>query len=445
MQSDRELTLTPEQALQLAIERHRLGQLDDAEAIYAVLLERWPDHADVLNHMGVLRQQRGLHDEALALLSRAIEITPNAPGTWNNLGTVLLRLDRIDEAERALRRSIELADSPEAQANLGRVLCRGRRWHEAEAACRRAIELAPEFSDGWHQLSLVLLGQSRVPAGIQAANRALLLLPPHQRRRDTYARALVLAGEVEQAAAIFRQWLAEEPDNAYVQHHYAACSGERTPQRASDAYVERVFDNFADSFDVKLARLHYRAPELVAAALRTLLPAPARQFDIVDLGCGTGLCGPLLAPWARRLTGCDLSGAMLERAQQRGTYAELQKLELVQYLQAHPDAYDIVVSADTLCYFGELGEALRAVHRGLRAQGRLVFTVEALAGDAAVGYRLMASGRYAHGRAYLEAALEGAGLSEPRIDAAVLREEAGVAVDGWVVTACRFGVDCALP
>jgi len=38
-----ELRLTPEQALALAIERHKLDRLDDAQAIYTVLLESWPD------------------------------------------------------------------------------------------------------------------------------------------------------------------------------------------------------------------------------------------------------------------------------------------------------------------------------------------------------------------------------------------------------------------
>ena len=31
----------------------------------------------------------------------------------------------------------------------------------------------------------------------------------------------------------------------------------------------------------------------------------AKQLDVLDAGCGTGLCGPLLAPYARRLVGVD--------------------------------------------------------------------------------------------------------------------------------------------
>src|SRR5450631_3608051 len=144
---ERERKFTPEQALQLAIERHKLDQLDEAEMIYGALLKRWPDHADVLNHMGILQNQRGNHEAALALLRHALEVAPDVPGVWNNLGNVLLRMAQTDEAEQAFRRSIELADSPEAQANLSRVLRRRKQWSDSEAASRRALEMAPEFGD----------------------------------------------------------------------------------------------------------------------------------------------------------------------------------------------------------------------------------------------------------------------------------------------------------
>ena len=433
----RTLNLTPEDALALAIERHRRGELDDAQTIYQVLLDRWPDHAGVLSHMGVLQHQRGDKPRALALLRRAVAADPAAAGIWNNLGSALLASAEVDEAEQAFRRSIALGESPEAQSNLGRVLRRQKRWAESEAACRRALALAPEFGDAWHNLSLLLLVCGRVAEGIEAASQATRLLPPQKRRRDSYSRVLVMAGKVDEAAAVFRRWLEEEPDNAYVRHHLAACTGEAVPGRASDAYVESVFDQFASDFDAKLRGLHYRAPELVAEAVALVLPAPAREFDIADLGCGTGLCGPLLHGWARHLAGCDLSAAMLEQARQRGVYDELQKVELMQFLQAHTGRFDLVVSADTLCYFGALGDVMQATFEALRPGGRTVFTVEALSEDDAADHRLLPSGRYAHGTVYLRALLDAAGLRDERVAAAELRQEAGRPVRGWVVTAAR--------
>jgi predicted TPR repeat methyltransferase len=217
----------------------------------------------------------------------------------------------------------------------------------------------------------------------------------------------------------------------------AACSGEGVPARASDAYVEKAFDSFAESFDAKLASLSYRAPALVAAMLAEPGAGASRSLDVLDAGCGTGLCGPLVAPYARRLTGVDLSGGMLTQAQQRHVYDDLAKGELTAYLRAHEASFDAIVSADTLVYFGPLEEALEAAAVALRPGGRFVFTLEEATGaEAAAGYALQTHGRYIHTQAYVERLLAGAGLRSDVLHAE-LRMESGVPVAGLVVRATK--------
>ena len=428
--------MTPDEALQHAISRHRQGELDVAEQIYAELLRREPRRADALNFMGMLQYQRGEHERALELLKRASQVAPRQATIWNNLGNVLTGLNRPAEAEKAFRRSLALGESPEALTNIARLQRRRQEWARSEQSCRRAIALSAACGEAWHYLSLALLGQGRAEEAFAAAVQAELLLPPQSRRRETYGRALSAAGEKERAVAFYRDWLAKEPDNPYVRHHLAASLGE-LPERASDAYVEQVFDQFAANFDTQLATLKYCAPELVAEALRVALPAPSGQFDIADLGCGTGLCGPLLRPWARTLVGCDLSAAMLERAAPRQAYDQLLKAELVQFLLERPGAFDLLVSADTLIYFGELAPVFAAAHAALRAGGTLVFTLEALSDDDTQAYRLTESGRYAHTRAGVAARLVAAGFAEPVIAPVTPRVEGGKAVQGWLLTVRR--------
>ena len=140
----------------------------------------------------------------------------------------------------------------------------------------------------------------------------------------------------------------------------AACSGRDVPARASDAFIEQTFDSFAGSFDAKLAKLLYRAPALVAAMLADSDVEASKSLDVLDAGCGTGLCGPLIAPYARRLVGVDLSARMLAQAQARNVYDELVKCELTAYLRDSPGAFDVIVSADTLVYFGPLQDVVAA-------------------------------------------------------------------------------------
>jgi predicted TPR repeat methyltransferase len=213
----------------------------------------------------------------------------------------------------------------------------------------------------------------------------------------------------------------------------AACSGKDVPARASDAYVERTFDGFAASFDAKLAQLGYRAPQLVAAALADAGLEPRKRLAVLDAGCGTGLCGPLLAPYAARLVGVDLSAGMLAQARGRGVYDEVVKEELTAYLAGQPAAYDLIASADTLVYFGALEAVVGAAARALRPGGLLVFTVEeAEVAESCDGYRIQPHGRYGHRLDYVERVLGDAGLT-PRSSRAELRLEAGVPVAGLVV------------
>jgi len=429
------------EALAEAVTALREEDMERAEPLLQGILARWPDQGDALHFLGVLRHTQARRDEAVELIQRAIAAMPGMPGPWNNLGNVLVGAERLDEAIAAYERSVALAGNSDASAealnNLGTIHRRQNRLTESEDACRRATTLRPNFAPAWYNLSQTLMTQGRVHEGLIANSRAITLLPGHLMARDQVLRALLLLGERDRAAQLYRDWLIEEPDNPVIQHQLAACLGEQAPDRASDAYVEQVFDSFAQSFDAKLEKLHYRAPALVAEAALRLLGEGQRQLDVVDLGCGTGLCGPLLKPWARHLAGCDLSVGMLRMARQRDVYDVLHKAELVHYLDTQPDAFDLAVSADTLCYFGDLGDAMKGAARALRVGGSLIYTVEALPDGQAEAHHLQTSGRYAHAKAHVLSTLEAAGLRVRGVDAVDLRTEAGKPVHGWLVTAAK--------
>ena len=433
--------------LQQAVELLRTEQLDAAEIAFDALRAEQPEQPDTLQFQGILRHVQGRSQEGVALMRRAIALRPGRPGMWNNLGNVLLEMSLPEEAVQAyesavVSASVDGKDSPEAAEalnNLGIAHRRQGRLGQAESSLRRALEADAAHGNAWYNLSEVLIDQGRVADGLIANSRAIVLMPRDTMGRDQVIRALTLLGERDKAAELYREWLAEDPDNPVVQHQLAACLGQATPERASDAYVQILFDNFADSFDAKLEKLQYRAPQLVADAVAASLGAPQAALDIADLGCGTGLCGPLLRPWARRLVGCDLSVGMLRKARSRKVYDKLHKAELVYYLDTQPGDFDLLVSADTLCYFGVLDAAAVAAHKALRPGGWLVFTVEALPDDDEADHRLLPHGRYAHHRRYLQRCLQTAGFGAPHCSAEPLRQEGNKPVDGWVVVAQRPG------
>ncbi len=424
------------QAVAGAIAMHRQGRLDEAETLYRQLLLLLPDDANLIHYYGVMLYQRHRVDEAMAQVRRSIELDPKVASWHNNHGNMLLDQQKPVEAAQAYFRCVTLdPDNVEVHSNLGLLMGLTGQLEEAEAVLRDAIARTPDFCDAHSNLAMVLAYQGRIEEAVDAGTRAIELKPENPRSRRLLGLLYAQHGRRDMAAQVFRAWLAQAPDDPEARHHLSAMTGDRIPERASDAYVVEVFDRFAASFDAKLANLGYRAPELCAEVLRRRLGAPDGRRVVLDAGCGTGLCGPLLRPYASELTGVDLSAGMLDRARPRHVYDHLEKGELSAWLSGCAARFDLVVSADTLCYFGALQPVLVAARRAVRPLGLLVYTVEALDEPAPEGYRLLHHGRYAHHRDTIERWLREAGWQSAELEAVVLRQELGQPVQGWLVSA----------
>jgi len=299
----------------------------------------------------------------------------------------------------------------------------------AKAAMPAAMPAAPELSALERAMDRARW-KAEVEKQIAALEKQIALVPaPGPLKR--LARLQLLLENRAGALASYRRLLKADPQAAEAQHLIEVLEGS-TPEKADAAYVTRLFDDFAESFDEKLVHwLEYRAPEHVAAAARRAMDGQAAGRGL-DLGCGTGLVGPLVKPLLRRLDGVDLSPKMLAKARERGVYADLHEAEITAYLKAHPKLYDLILAADVLNYFGALEAPLKAMAGALAEGGAAVFTLER---DPGFAFTAQASGRYAHSESHLRAALAQASLRLIALDIVELRREAGKAVAGYCVTA----------
>ena len=433
----RELTVA--EALEIAQQLHQQGRVVEAEVVYRQILIVEPEHALAMHFAGVAAHQLGRSAEGIDEIRRSLALAPDSADWHNNLAIVLQESGDLDGAVAMYRKAIELDDAhANAHSNLGVLLRATGRLDEAEASYRRAIELNPEHIDAWTNLGILLNAQKRSEESVACFCRVITLRPKHPEARRLLALAHCTLGEVGEAVRIFSEWLEEEPDDPIARHMLSACTGRETPTRASDSYVERTFDSFAASFESKLARLSYRAPALVGALLEDAGLERSKRFDVLDAGCGTGLCGALIAPYARRLIGVDLSAGMLTQAAAKQVYDELLQGELTAYLRSQPGAFDVIVSADTLVYFGALDDAIAAAAGALRPGGLLIFTLEHATAPSAPDFHLELHGRYTHARPYVERVLAANGF-EMEIGGAELRMESGVPVAGLVVRARKVG------
>lgn len=397
----------PEQRLKDIIAKHRRGDHAAAEAGYREHLKEFPSDPSALHFLGLLRSHQGRHAEAVKLMMNALEGAPEYVDAWSNLGVAYLKLRDFERAE----------------------LCE-----------RKAIELAPDFANAWANLGMTLRARNDCEEALVAWGRALALKPDMRNIAISYGHLLYRLNRLPEAVEFYARWRSTSPDDPIPQHMLAALGGAERPSRASDGYVRATFDDFAESFDTNLEELGYAAPRLLFDALMsTARPGSDTRLDILDLGCGTGLCGPLWRPLSRRLVGVDLSPNMLSKAALRAVYDQLNCAELSGWLAECAQQFELAIAADVFCYFGDLSAPFSGVASVLRPGGFFACSLEAMPASPSTDqpFALLAHGRYQHSRQYLETELAAAGLILESVSMATLRYERQEPVAGMVAVARR--------
>lgn len=354
-------------------EAHILQEKGDYEAArrcYKKTLACNPRCVVAMNNMGVLDMNEREHDKADEWFRRARDCDPAYGEAWTNWANILEKEGDLDKAEFAARRGVELAETPSSLVRLGYVLQR----------------------------------QGRIDEALETYNRLLTIDPADSKGVTLYLAALGLRD---------------------------------MPPRASDAHVRDLFDHYAGFFERHLREsLNYKGPEVMLALLspslqeRKVEEAATNGLDVMDLGCGTGLCGAVLSPFAKRLDGVDLSPRMLAKARERGIYHELFEAEIVQCLEGLEQDYDCVVAGDVFVYLGDLAPVFAEVHKRLRKEGLFAFTLETHENE---GIKVNEGNRYQHGRGYLRALAQEYGFEVAIMEDAVMRMEAEKPVSSLAV------------
>jgi len=292
---------------------------------------------------------------------------------------------------------------------------------------REAATLNPGIAVTALALGEALLAKGALPAAIAELQRASRLDSALERPRFLIARAWLEAGEAANALAIFEN-LEPSPERDTLIGRAKAIA---IAPRSDPAYVRHLFDQFSAEYDNRmLGQLSYAAPQILKDLADLVMPG-RDKLRVLDLGCGTGLAGLLFKPRAARLTGIDLSPAMIEKARARDVYDSLTMGDIETALDGE---YDLILAADTLVYLGDLGPVFAAVADHLAPGGFFLFTTEAKEGP---GFELGPKRRWRHGEAYLRETAKAAGLSVAGLVSASPRTESHQPVSGFTVALTR--------
>ena len=372
------------------------GQLEDAAARYQAALSMMPGRPSVLANLGVTQCRLGRWTDAVATLTQATQADPTHRDAWIALGLSHEALSHWSEAAHALQTGIRLGAST-GQLWLALAMCHMRLQQPDEAlhALDQAITVEPTLAEAWSQRGSLM--------------------------RDT--------GRHSEAARCYEQALVHGADETLHRFYLSSVQGGAVPAHPPALYVQALFDEYADDFQTHLVeQLNYQAHNTLLAPLR----ASGQRFErVLDLGCGTGLCGRLIQAQAGVVEGVDLSSAMVGQARASGAYQRVVHGDLLAFLRESTQPVDLVIAADVFIYVGALDAVFEAVRERLQPGACFAFSVE-LSTDASE-LKLLPSLRYAHSPAYIDRLAELNGFCVRQSWQAPLREDQQKPVMGLYV------------
>lgn len=344
-------------------------------------------------------------EEAMKLARKAARMEPE------NF-TVILSAAQVADRCRADETVVWARKASALQPNnfalklaLGSKLVQRQQWDEALAIYAPLLEANPQDING-------LMGRMSVARG---------------------------RGDTAQFQADADALLALLPNDETIRFWHMQAHG-KVPATQPSSLIAGMFDDFASTFDIAMVRtLSYKLPEKVAQMLVEL--HPNRQFNLLDLGCGTGLLGLYLRRIQGHIIGVDLSSEMIRQAARHNIYSRFHQVNLVDALRDTPaDTYEAIASLDTLIYVGELDAVVTNALRVLKPGGHFIFSCETAEEDEA-NLVLRASGRYAHKQSHIEQLCRDAGYAYVHVEALPkLRMEDGVPQKGFLVVARKAAV-----
>ena len=466
-----EQTLTIQQAIDLAVQHHTAGDLPKAESIYKQILKADPNQPMALHLFGPVAHQVGKNDIAVDFITKALILKPDYVEAHSNLGNALKALGKLDAAVASYNKAIAIKpDYAEAYSNHGAALQELGNFDAAAVSFSKAIAIKPDYAEAYSNLGLALQELGKLDEAITGFNKAIAIKPDYTDAHYNLGNALKELGKLDEAVACFVRVLKIMPENAknsvalsHALYTISIMDLDRAQElalnftlafpkddilrrgvsgitkivnysaEAERLYTTSVFDNFAKTFDKTLGKLSYDMPKKLVQSACEVDGDP--DLDILDAGCGTGLCGTYLRARARHLVGVDLSVNMLAEARGKRLYDDLVEADLVSFMKNKPKSFDLVVSADVLNYFGDITPLAKAAYLTLRPGGICAVSIESLNDDVGPPFLLAANGRYQHTSQYVHETFTAAGFAVDPLKKTSVRIEYGVPVNAWILVA----------
>lgn len=395
---------------------NRLGilyykQTDWQEAIhyYHLALKAQPQHLNTYYNLGLAYTKNEQIEKAISAYQTILDHDTHNTAACFQLGCLFLHLGQLTQAiHYFLRVEQQETNHFETQSNLGTCYLKQGELELAKLHYQKAYALQTNDLQILFNLGVISMQLGAIDEAIRYYQLALRTHPTDFSTHNNCGVAFLARQNIPLALLHFKEALHLQPHNTALA--YTVHSLNQGPKLASapPEYIKNLFDSYAYHYDEHLqTHLAYQIPNLLLKAVSQTHMHEIPLSDILDLGCGTGLCGALFKPYAKTLIGVDLSKNMLQIAADKHIYDELITQDLLSALQDSQTVYDLILAGDVLVYTGDLDPIFSAVRQHLRPQGLFVFNTEIAQIEA---FEMQPTGRFSHHASYLTQLAEKHGL-----------------------------------
>src|SRR3990167_2269745 len=362
---------------------------------------------------------------------KALALAPKIVATHFRLGLAYFSSKNFELAKQEFQTVLSLEHThPNANQCLANSLLELGDHETAIHYYFRQMEKNPWF-ETYYNLGVLFMMKDKLQDAISYFNKAIEINPNDVATQINLGNVYLKKNIPTEALTYYEKANSLKPNDAEILHILSALQQKEIPNTAPAEYITHLFDQYAPYYDLHLTKaLKYDSPEKILRALQLEYPEFSELKSIIlDLGCGTGLCGALFKPYAQKLIGVDLSENMLVAAKYKQIYDELIKDDITRALTRFSNI-DLILAADVFTYCGDLELTFKNAFTALKNKGLFIFTVEKTAEKPFI---LQTSIRYAHSKSYLTSLATKHHFEIVQFDNIVLRNQQNKPVEGYLV------------
>lgn len=362
--------------LNLGILLFRNQKIDPAITQFNNVLSIDECNIDALFYLGLIYLAQDKLAKAVEFFNAVLACNSEHVQSLVNLGVIALRQDKAQLAIDYFTKALAFDEhNLEARNNLAATFVHNDRFENALKYYLALLAEDPNNIEYLYNTGVAQMGLGHIEDAASLFNRVLELDPKNFGALSNLAAIKMRRKDRTAAISLLERANSVEPDNKVTYFMLQALRQADDEVVTCEDYARDLFNHYALYYEKHMQdTLQYKLPAKLWEILHSL---NLSQFaKVLDLGCGTGLCGDILKNFTEDLTGVDIAEKMLAIAKNKDVYQTLVCQDISAYLAEADVQFDLIVAADVLPYFGSLDAIFTNICNKLINNGVFIFTTE---------------------------------------------------------------------